>query len=84
MLVSEYEQRSSPEGRLAHEADLLECLLQAREYEMQGYVKGLEWARMCREGLQTDTAMKLADACLESDPTDWFQSLQSNPHSSGV
>jgi putative hydrolase of HD superfamily len=79
-LVDEYEKRSSPEGQLAHEADLLECLLQAREYEMQGYSKGLEWAKICREGLQNDTARKLADACLSSDPGDWFQDLQRNPH----
>jgi len=80
-LVGEYEERSSQEAQLAHEADLLECLLQAREYEMQGYSKGLEWARICREGLQTDTARNLADACLNGDPGDWFQDLQSNPHS---
>ena len=80
-LVGEYEERSSYEAQLAHEADLLECLLQAREYEMQGYSKGLEWARTCREGLQTDTARSLADACLNGDPGEWFQDLQSNPHS---
>jgi putative hydrolase of HD superfamily len=81
MLVGEYNERSSHEAQLAREADLLECLLQSREYEMQGYSKGLEWAKMCREGLQTDIAKSLADACLNSDPGDWFQDLQSNPHS---
>lgn len=80
-LVGEYEERSSRESLLAHDADLLECLLQSREYEMQGYTKGAEWARICREGLQTETAKKLADACLNGDPGDWFQDLQSNPHS---
>lgn len=80
-LVDEYEERSSPESRLAHEADLLECLLQAREYEMQGYSKGLEWARICRDGLQTETARNLAEDCLNNDPGDWFQDLQNNPHS---
>lgn len=80
-LIEEYEERSTSEGQLAHEADLLECLLQAREYEMQGYTKGLEWAKMCREGLRTDTAISLADTCLTSDPGAWFQDIQSNPHS---
>lgn len=79
-LVNEYEKQSSREAQVAHEADLLECLLQAREYEMQGYSKGLEWAKICRDGLQTDTARNLADACLKSDPGDWFQEIQSNPH----
>lgn len=79
-LIGEYEGRSSREAQLAHEADLLECLLQAREYEVQGYSKGLEWARACLDGLRTDTARNLADACLNGDPGDWFQDLQSNPH----
>lgn len=79
-LANEYNTRSSKEAQLAHEADLLECLLQAREYEMQGYKKGLEWAKMCYEGLQTKVAKILAEACLNSDPGDWFQDLQNNPH----
>ncbi|HEU5374940.1 MAG TPA: HD domain-containing protein [Ktedonobacteraceae bacterium] len=78
-LVNEYKEKSSQEALLAREADLLECLLQSREYEMQGYTKGLEWAKICREGLQNDTARNLADACLNSDPGDWFQNLQENP-----
>jgi putative hydrolases of HD superfamily len=84
ILVSEYNTRSSQEAQLAHEADLLECLLQAREYEMQGYTKGLEWAKMCRDGLRTEVARNLADACLTSDPGDWFQDLQRNPHSTSM
>jgi putative hydrolases of HD superfamily len=79
-LIGEYKERSSQEAQLVREADLLECLLQAREYEMQGYTKGLEWAKICREGLQTDTARNLADACLNNDPGDWFQDIQRNPY----
>jgi putative hydrolase of HD superfamily len=79
-LIGEYKERSSQEAQLVREADLLECLLQAREYEIQGYTKGLEWAKMCREGLQSDTARNLADACLTNDPGDWFQSIQKNPY----
>lgn len=82
-LISDYEGRTSPESILAHDADLLECLLQSREYAMQGYVKGEEWARMCRDGLQTDTAKNLAEVCLNSDPGDWFQDIQSNPYING-
>jgi putative hydrolase of HD superfamily len=80
-LVGEYEERSSRESLLARDADLLECLLQSREYEMQGYTKGAEWARICRDGLQTETARNLADACLNADPGAWFEDLQRNPHS---
>ncbi|GHO98547.1 hypothetical protein KSF_085950 [Reticulibacter mediterranei] len=45
---------------------------------MQGYIKG-GWANICREGLRTDVAKKLADACLSDDPGVWFQDIQSNP-----
>lgn len=78
-LTDEYNEKASPEALLAREADLLECLLQSREYEIQGYTKGLEWAKICREGLRNDTAKNLADACLSGDPGDWFQNLQDNP-----
>src|SRR5215218_3012145 len=36
-VVDEYESQSSPEARVARDADKLECLLQAREYQDQGY-----------------------------------------------
>ncbi len=83
-LTNEYNERTSQEAQLAREADILECLLQAREYEMSGYTKGLEWAKMCRDGLQYSTARNLADTCLTNDTGDWFQDLQSNPHSKGT
>lgn len=78
-LTDEYKEKSSQEALLAREADLLECLLQAREYEMQGYTKGREWAKLCYDGLRNDTAKKVADVCLTSDPGDWFQHIQDNP-----
>jgi putative hydrolases of HD superfamily len=81
-LINEYKDRSSQEAQLVKDADLLECLLQAREYEMQGYKKANEWARICKEGLHTDIARNLAEACLNNDPGDWFQDIQRNPYMS--
>ena len=34
--MHEYERRTSFEGQLAHDADLLECVIQPREYQAQG------------------------------------------------
>jgi putative hydrolase of HD superfamily len=79
-LFEEKERQSSREAQLAREADLLECLLQAREYAEQGYEKGTEWARMCRDGLHSESARALADLCLQIAPGAWFESLQRNPH----
>ncbi|HEX4207437.1 MAG TPA: HD domain-containing protein [Ktedonobacteraceae bacterium] len=79
-LAEEYNCRSSPESRLAKEADTLECLLQCREYHMQGYAKAQSWAEMCYNGLRSETARRLARECLSTDPGQWFETLQDNPY----
>ena len=42
-LVEEYEARQSLEARLAKDADKLECLIQAREYQAQGHEDVPPW-----------------------------------------
>ncbi len=42
-LVEEYEARQSLEARLAKDADKLECLIQAREYQAQGHQDVPPW-----------------------------------------
>lgn len=78
-LAEAYEERSSLEGRLAHEADLLECLLQAREYQTRGYSEAQDWIDGCLESLQTETARTLARACIETEPGSWFAGLKRKP-----
>ncbi|MEO8972029.1 MAG: HD domain-containing protein, partial [Ktedonobacteraceae bacterium] len=65
-LVQEYEQRTPLEGRLARDADMLECILQAREYQTQGFVDAEDWIKNCYAGLQSEAAKNLADACLQT------------------
>src|SRR5690242_7445652 len=77
--IGEYEERSSHEGRLAREADLLECILQAREYQTQGYAEAQDWIDGCYESLQTKTGRQLADACVNTEPSAWFQGLKRKP-----
>lgn len=79
-LFQERGQQCSREAELARDADLLECLLQAKEYSEQGYSKGMEWARICRDGLKSNIARELADACLTQETGSWFENLQENPH----
>jgi putative hydrolase of HD superfamily len=75
-LFHDYEERTSPEADVAHDADLLECLLQAREYQAQGYADAQDWINNCYAGLQTDTAKKIAEACLRVEPNAWWQGLK--------
>ncbi|GCE06118.1 HD domain-containing protein [Dictyobacter aurantiacus] len=72
----DYEGRRSPEGILARDADLLECIVQAREYQVQGYPDTQDWITNCYAGLQTDVAKNLAEACLHTEPKEWWQGLK--------
>ncbi len=75
-LFHDYEERASHEGLLAHDADLLECIVQAREYQVQGYADTEDWITNCFAGLQTEVAKDLAQACLDVEPKAWWQGLK--------
>jgi putative hydrolase of HD superfamily len=77
-LFHEYEDKASLEGQLAGDADLLECLLQAREYQQQGYQDVQDWITNCAAGLRTEIAKQVAEACLHVDPASWWQGLKNN------
>lgn len=75
-LFQEYEERSSLEAKLARDADLLDCIFQAREYQSQGYPDTQDWITNCYTGLQTETARNLAEACLHTEPKEWWEGLK--------
>jgi putative hydrolase of HD superfamily len=75
-LTDEYEQRASPEGKIARDADLLECLIQAREYQENGHIAAQDWITGCYEGLQTASAQRLAQACMQLSPQEWWKGLK--------
>jgi putative hydrolases of HD superfamily len=75
-LVHEYEERAPLEGKLARDADLLECILQAREYQVQGHVDADDWIEGCYAGLQSEEAKGLADSCLRVEPSEWWRGLK--------
>ena len=74
-LFEEYEGTHSHEALLAHDADLLECLIQAREYQTQGYTQVQDWIENCKAALQTKTAKDIAEACLSIEPGEWWRGL---------
>ncbi len=74
-LFDDYEGRHSREAQLAHEADLLECLIQAREYQTQGYTQVQDWIDNCKAALQTEAARNIAEACLTIEPGEWWRGL---------
>jgi putative hydrolases of HD superfamily len=74
-LVRAYEEEDSIESRLAHDADKLETLLQAREYEAQGRHDTVQWQESSTAALRTEAAKQLADAILATTPTTWWSAF---------
>jgi putative hydrolases of HD superfamily len=74
-LVRAYEAEDSIEARLAHDADKLETLLQAREYEALGRHDTIQWQESSTAALRTDSAKQLADAILATTPSAWWSAF---------
>jgi putative hydrolase of HD superfamily len=74
-LVRAYEAEDSVEARLAHDADKIETLLQAREYEAHGHHDTLQWQDSSTAALRTDAGKQLADAILATTPTTWWSAF---------
>jgi 5'-deoxynucleotidase YfbR-like HD superfamily hydrolase len=74
-LVRAYEAEDSIESRLAHDADKIETLLQAREYEAQGRHDTAQWQDSSTAALRTDAAKQLADAILATTPAAWWSAF---------
>jgi putative hydrolases of HD superfamily len=74
-LVDEYEARESLEARLAKDADKLECLIQAREYQAQGHQDVPPWIETSAAALQSSSARQLAKACQQVAPSQWWRAF---------
>ncbi len=57
---------------ICKDADMLENLVSAREYEFKGYVHAREWIKRIKSKLQTNTAKKWAHALSKMDPNSWW------------
>lgn len=78
-LVEEYEKGETIESRLAHDADKLELVLQAREYQAQaGYDTG-EWLESGAAALKTQAARRLAELAREGEPGHWWHVALDEP-----
>ncbi|MEW2087052.1 HD domain-containing protein [Streptomyces sp. NPDC005283] len=70
-IVEEYENSSSLEVLVAHDADKLECLVQAVEYREQGHQNVQNWIDTSAANLKTPSAQALAEAALNMTSVDW-------------
>jgi putative hydrolases of HD superfamily len=74
-LVGEYEARETREARLAKDADKLECLLQAREYQAQGHGDVEAWIESSAAALRSPSARRLAEAGRRVPPRRWWEAV---------
>jgi putative hydrolases of HD superfamily len=74
--ISEYEAGETPEAICARDADKLECLLQAREYQDQGHQNLQPWIDSSLASLRTATAKQLASEALTQNSLEWLRHAQ--------
>ncbi|MDF3291913.1 HD domain-containing protein [Streptomyces silvisoli] len=72
-IIEEYENGDSLEVIVAHDADKLECLIQAVEYREQGYQNVQPWIDSSLAKLKTASAQELAEAALNMTSIEWQQ-----------
>lgn len=78
-LVAEYEAAETLEARVAKDADKLETLLQAAEYEAQGH-PAEPWQDTSVAALRTESAKMLAQAIINGDPNAWWSPFAASYH----
>jgi 5'-deoxynucleotidase YfbR-like HD superfamily hydrolase len=77
-LTAEYEANETLEARLAHDADKIETLLQAIEYQAQGF-DAAAWRETSLAALRTDPGRQLAQAIGSADPQ-WWSAFAASYH----
>ncbi len=62
------------EYQLVHDADKIECAIQAVEY--LGKEQAKSWIENAKKSVKTDTGKKLLDFLHETDASEWWQGLK--------
>ena len=75
LLRQEYDQQTSKESIVARDADILECLIQAKEYFDNGYTKAKKFFKQAPDHLHTKTAKKLWRATKNWDSAEWWEQI---------
>ncbi|MBI3602426.1 MAG: HD domain-containing protein [Candidatus Omnitrophica bacterium] len=70
-----YDTQATPESLVARDADILECLLQAKEYLDNGYPVAKTFFKRAPDHLKTKTARQLWQAALKWNSHAWWQKV---------
>ncbi|MGH3565763.1 MAG: HD domain-containing protein [Pseudonocardia sp.] len=69
---------ATPESRCSRDADKLDCLLQAREYQSQGNQLMQPWIDSMVDAVATETGTRLVAAAQEVSPGAWWAEFAAN------
>ena len=75
VMRKDYESQASSESIVARDADILECLIQAKEYVDLGFPVAKTFFKRAPEYLKTATAQKLWEQALSWDSHAWWQNV---------
>ena len=75
LLRDEYDTQSSRESIVTRDADILECLIQAKEYLDNGYPVAKTFFKRAPDHLKTETAKQLWAKVLRWDSHAWWQNV---------
>ncbi len=73
LLRGDYDQQKSKEAIVARDADILECLLQAKEYFDQGYLVTKKFFNRAPSYLKTKTAQTMWRQMKSWDSSSWWE-----------
>jgi putative hydrolase of HD superfamily len=74
-LLKEYHAQKSKQSIIARDADILECILQAKEYLGQGYTQAKNFLSVGKKHLKTKSAQQLFKSILTWNYQDWWLHL---------
>ncbi len=75
-ILSDLANQESRESIVAEDADILECAMQAREYQVQGYKDAVDWIERAKDRLRCESSRKLLSIIEHSDPNEWWKKLK--------
>ncbi len=74
-LREEYDAQQTPESLLARDADILECLIQAKEYSDAGFKAAEKFYKSGPGHLKTESARQLWESMQSWDSNEWWSRL---------
>lgn len=74
-LREEHDSQETPESVVARDADILECLIQAKEYVDLGFQNAEKFFKKAPEHLRTETARRLWQSAAFWDSNSWWENL---------